>query len=233
MRDARPKNLLLIHGAGGGGWEWRLWLPLLQAHGHACHAPDLQPVREGLEQTTLEDYLGQMREALARLPAPRVLVGASLGGLLATILAVEAGVEVEALVLVNPLPPAPWHRQLPVRDWPARVPWGHQARLASTRRAMPDADPATALFAFRHWRDESGLVLRQAHAGVALRRPVLPVLSIIGGRDEDVPASASQAWAQDWQADIERLPEAGHLSPLFGPEACNCAEHVAMWLSAR
>ena len=92
------------------------------------------------------------------MPRPRVLVGASLGGLLV----LDAADGADAVVLVNPLPPVPWHVDMPARDWPDVVPWRRAARLSGTREAMPDADDATALFAFRHWRDESGTVLREA-----------------------------------------------------------------------
>ena len=55
--------------------------------------------------TRLQDYQAQVRAALAALPRPRVLVGASLGGLLA----LDAAEGADAVVLVNPLPPVPWH----------------------------------------------------------------------------------------------------------------------------
>ena len=34
-----PRHVLLIHGAGGGGWEWNLWAPVLKARGFAVAAP--------------------------------------------------------------------------------------------------------------------------------------------------------------------------------------------------
>lgn len=171
-RMAPFRSALLIHGAGGGGWEWNLWRGVFQAWGiHVC-APDLQPSAAGLAATRFGDYETQMRRALSVLPAPRAVVGASLGALLATRIADIA----DALVLVNPLPPTPWHRELPPRDWPVIVPWRNNARLESTRRSMPDSDEATALYAFRHWRDESGAVLREAYAGLEAEAPRCPLL---------------------------------------------------------
>ena len=58
-------------------------------------------IRGDVAATHIEDYQAQVRAALAALPRPRVLVGASLGGLLA---AMNAGAA-DALVLVNPMPP--------------------------------------------------------------------------------------------------------------------------------
>lgn len=223
------KSALLVHGAGGGGWEWNLWRGVLAAHGLRVDAPDLQPVPAGMQATVFDDYLTQVRDALRALPRPRTLIGASLGGLLCAVAADAA----DALVLVNPMPPAPFHGRLPQRSWPPLVPWQRDARLAATRRAMPDADDAAALYAFRRWRDESGAVLGTAQAGVIAARPDCPVLCIVSELDEDVPATATLALAEAWQADLIRLPSAGHVAPLLGRGSADLARQVAAWLSAR
>lgn len=220
---------LLVHGAGGGGWEWSVWRGVLAAAGLAVDAPDLQPSARGLASTGLEAYADQVAAALSTLPRPRALVGASLGGLLATMRAEAA----DALVLVNPLPPDPWHARLAPREWPDVVPWRQGARLASTRRALPDADAATALYAFRRWRDESGLALRQAHAGIRLSRPACPVLCLASLQDDEVPADLTCALASAWDADLLRLAGASHVGPLLGRGATAAAAAVLAWLQAQ
>ncbi len=217
----------MLHGAGGGGWEWACWVRVFEAAGLRAVAPDLDPASTGLAATGLDDYLSQSRAALQALPRPRLLVGASLGGLLAA--AIAPG-QADALVLVNPLPPAPWAERLPAREWPERVPWGRRARLASTRDALPDADPATALFAFRHWRDESGRVMREAHAGLDLSPPDCPVLCMASGADLDVPARVTEAMAAAWGAEWRTLEGASHVGPLLGRSATGCARDVLSWL---
>lgn len=225
----RIASALLLHGAGGGGWEWNVWRGVLSAHGIRAIAPDLMPAAAGLAATTLEDYLRQARDALESLPRPRALVGASLGGLLAMMVAEVA----DALVLVNPLPPAPWASRLPDREWPDIVPWRRDARLAATRRALPDADDASALFAFRHWRDESGAVLRAARRGIAVSFPPCPVLCLASAQDEDVPATLTRELAAQWQADLMQLLPASHVGPLLGRDAATVAAQVGAWLSAK
>lgn len=222
------RHALLLHGAGGGGWEWNLWRGVLAASGIEVATPDLQPSGDGLAATTFEDYRSQARALLRDLPGPRALIGASLGGLLAMGCADEA----DALVLVNPLPPQPWSTALPSREWPDVVPWRSEARLASTRRALPDSDDATALFAFRRWRDESGAVLRAAHAGIRVARPGCPVLCIASAQDEDVPPELTRALAREWQADLLQSSSPGHVGPLLGRSAPGLAAQVAQWLSA-
>lgn len=219
---------LLVHGAGGGAWEWNLWRGVLEAHAIAVHALELQPVTAGLAATTLRDYRLQVGDALQALPHPRVLIGASLGGLLAAMCADQA----DALVLVNPLPAAPWHRQLPRRDWgDAVVPWQRNARLASTREALRDAEDAAAIFAFRHWRDESGSVLREAHAGVEVGKPACPALLITSAQDEDVPPVIIRAMTRQWQAGLLETLAPSHVGPLLGREAQEVARQAVAWLN--
>lgn len=217
------RSAVFVHGAGGGGWEWTAWARVFAAAGLSVAAPDLRAAPAGLAATTLADYSAQVAGWLDAVARPRVLVGASLGGLLA---AMNAGAA-DALVLVNPMPPqglpdAP-HR-------PAVVPWGRSASLAGTRAALPGADDAAALFAFRRWRDESGAVLNQAQAGVAPARPSVPVLVVVSEADQDVPAQASMDLAQTWAATAWRVP-GGHVDPLLGRDAPALAARTLAWLT--
>lgn len=213
---------MFVHGAGGGGWEWSIWARVFAAAGIAVAAPDLRPAPAGLAATTLVDYSAQVSTWLEAVPAPRVLVGASLGGLLA---AMNSG-RADALVLVNPIPPAGLP-SAPAR--PSVVPWGRTASLAGTRRALPGADDAAALFAFRRWRDESGPVLDQAGAGVELAPPAVPVLLLVSDADLDVPPQASLDLAQAWGAPAWRVP-GGHVDPLLGRDAPHLAHQTLAWL---
>ncbi|RPD88171.1 alpha/beta fold hydrolase [Luteimonas sp. 100069] len=227
--STNPPACLLIHGAGGDAWEWTLWREVFAAGGVHADALWLVPGAGGLAATRFDDYLDQVCAALGRLPRPRVAVGASLGGLLA---ACAAGMA-DALVLVNPLPPGPWHTQLPARQWPAIVRWGSGARLAGTRRALADADPATVIQAMRGWRDESGEVLRAAHAGIDVAPPQVPVLCIVSRVDEDVPPATTRALAASWQADLLVSEARSHVGPLLGTAAADTARQAYDWIRRR
>lgn len=189
------------------------------------YAPDLQADAAGLAATGWLHYQQQVAAALAALPRPRVLVGASLGGLLAA----QAAAKADALMLINPLPPAPWHVDLPAREWPQVVPWRRLARLDGTRAALPGADAASALLAFRHWRDESGTVLRAAAQGIVVERPACPVAVIASRQDSDVPPTVSRALAQAWQAQLMEV-DGGHVDPLLGRQAASVAQWALDWL---
>lgn len=222
-------HALCVHGAGGGAWEWTVWRGVLEAHGIECRTIELRPAVDGLTATGFGDYRRQVRAALDAMPRPRVVIGASLGGLLALACADGA----DALVLINPLPPAPWASRLPERAWPDVVRWGTNARLASTRRALPDADEATAIDAVRRWRDESGRVLREAQAGLEVPPPRVPVLCIASGLDEDVPLALTADLASAFDAELMRLPHASHVGPLLGRDAAHTAVRTVQWLQAR
>lgn len=221
-------SAVFVHGAGGGGWEWAAWARVFAAHGHAVLAPDLRPGPGGLAATALDDYAGQVGEwiATARQASPGrgvVLVGASLGGLLALMNRAHA----DALVLVNPMPP----EGLPgPRVDAGIVPWGRDASLAGTRRALPDADDLATLHAFRRWRDESGLVLRQARAGVPCAAAGAPALVMASADDTDVPAERSAALAAALGASLLHL-SGSHVGPLLGRQAAAAAAQAVEWLN--
>lgn len=204
------------------------------------HAPDLQPVAEGLAQTRLADYSTQVREHAGNLrsgPAeaglsPRkpniILVGASLGGLLALMNAEQA----DALILVNPMPPAPLNLRLPdQRHYPEIIPWQADASIESTRRSIPDADDAACLYALRRWRDESGKVLTSASAGIVTVKPRCPVLVLASEFDADVPSWLSAALASQLGADLRTIAGASHVGPLLGRNAAEVARGAVAWLN--
>ncbi|HEX7770099.1 MAG TPA: alpha/beta fold hydrolase [Dokdonella sp.] len=220
--------MVCVHGAGGGGWEWAIWARVLGSRGYEVFAPDLVAGPHGLAATRFDDYRAQVLDwCRGMTPAP-VLVGASLGGLLA--LTVVRDVQASALVLVNPLQPSGLVESLPA---PTVVPWRSRRTLASTRRAMPDADDAARIHAFRRWRDESGAVLDEARAGVAIEAPTCPVLVFASEHDTDVPVESSCLLAATLEADFEQVAGASHVGPLLGRSAARTAERVADWLQRR
>jgi len=226
--NAIAASTIFIHGAGGGAWEWNVWARVFSARGFIVSAPSLAPLVSGLPQTRLIDYSQQVRDLALAIPGPRILVGASLGGLLALMNADLA----DALVLVNPLPPQPWHSQLPARKYyPDVIPWRHDASLAGTRRSLFDADDAACLFAFRHWRDESGRVMDEALSGMTVPIPRCRTLMMVSGYDDDVPLAASLAMAQGMGADTIRLPKASHVGPLLGRQSAIVALQAVAWLN--
>lgn len=221
-------SVLMVHGAGGGGWEWRAWARSLGTRGFDVHAPDLAPSPDGLAATGFEDYRGQVVRYGRALAPPLVLAGASLGGLL-VLAAADLGAA--ARVLVNPVPPAGTAGWSPRRrEWPPVVPWGDEADFESTRRAMPDCGHAARVMAHRRWRNESGRVLTEAHHGVDVAPDAVPTLVLASERDRDVPAAASRELAARYGWDLVAVSGASHLGPLLGHSAAACARIASAWL---
>lgn len=137
---AQGKAALLVHGAGGGGWEYELWRDAFDRRGWRVVARDLQPDAFGLAATSADDYVGQLAQWLP--PAERsselVIVGASMGGALA--LRAAATLRPKALVLVNSVVPRPWAQRATTKPVPDVLRWAGSS-LERTARAMPDATP--------------------------------------------------------------------------------------------
>lgn len=83
---AKPAPLLLVHGFWFSAWCWdELFLPFFAEHGYACYAVSLRghgasPGRERLRRTRIADYVEDVAQAVAQLPAQPVLIGHSAGG---------------------------------------------------------------------------------------------------------------------------------------------------------
>ncbi|WP_397608336.1 alpha/beta fold hydrolase [Silanimonas sp.] len=223
---------LFLHGAGAWGGQWVIWRRLFEAEGWQVDAPDFEPAAGGLAATRFDDYVAQAVDAVEAAPVD-VLVGASLGGLLAVaaMARVAQASRPRALVLVNPLPPAPWIAAVPpFTNSSDVVPWCSEGRFASTQRALPEAGFADQQLAFRHWRDESAAVLHEAHAGLPWSDTGVPTLLIASDADEAIPPAVSGAYAQGIGASLCRVP-GGHVAPVMGPSAVRSAQAALAWLA--
>lgn len=222
-------TVVLIHGAGGGGWEYDLWRPVFTATGYQFIAKDLSPAPGGLEQTTFADYLKQVADWTPRRGRV-VLVGASMGGVL--VLKAAEQVSPAAVVLVNSVPPAGVGLARPPKKHPEVVRWAN-GPLEETRSAMPDSDEKTVRWAWRRWRDESGSVLNTLSAGLAVRKPRCPVLVALGEKDTDIPYATGLAIAEWAAADVLLYRGMSHVGPLMSTRAKEVAQAVTLWCRNR
>mgnify|MGYP001766102797 CR=1 FL=1 len=83
---AKPVPLLFVHGAFTGAWCWEEhFLPFFAAAGYASYAVSLSGHggsrgRDRLDHLSIADYVADVAEVTAQLPAPPVLIGHSMGG---------------------------------------------------------------------------------------------------------------------------------------------------------
>jgi non-heme chloroperoxidase len=99
----------MIHGAFCGPWSLDGLKQKFEAAGYKVTAPalrfhDVKRPPAALGTTGLADYAADLQDEIAMLDAPPILVGHSMGGLLAQMLA--SRIEVRALILLAPS--APW-----------------------------------------------------------------------------------------------------------------------------
>ncbi len=109
MTKARPQ-LVMIHGAFCGPWVFDKFRKPFEAAGYTVHAPVLRFHDKGanppsaLATTSLLDYANDLEKLIAGLSETPIVLGHSLGGLLAQMLAARG--KARALVLLAPS--APW-----------------------------------------------------------------------------------------------------------------------------
>ncbi len=225
----RP-TVLMVHGAGGGGWEYRFWQEELKGQGWKTLAPDLMPAPAGLAETTLDDYVNQVVK-LGKKEGRVVLVGASMGGPI--VLRAAASLKPVAIVLVNPVPAkgTPGWPKAPA-EFPDVVRWAGGS-LKDTQDCLPDGDESVIRWAWKLWRDESGQAMRSLYAGVECPRPSSPVLMVIGREDGDVPPATSRSFAQMLGADVFEYAGMSHVGPLLGKRSREVSGAVGRWLSRR
>lgn len=101
-----PAPVIMVHGAFCGGWVFDAFRAPFEAAGHAVLTPDL-PGRGrggGVAGQSMADYAGAIARLCRAQDEPPVLIGHSLGGLVAQLAAARA--PVSALILLAPS--APW-----------------------------------------------------------------------------------------------------------------------------
>lgn len=107
------KTLFLIHGMWGEGasWYWENYCSFFKKKGYKCITPtlryhDMEPgskPHERLGRTSVLDYAEDLEKEISKLKEKPIIIGHSMGGLLAQILA-SRGLA-SAIVLVNSAPP--------------------------------------------------------------------------------------------------------------------------------
>lgn len=107
--SAKKPPVVMIHGGFCGPWAWDGFAARFRDQGYEVFAPTLRhhdgaKPPQALATTSLMDYAADLEKLIGGLDAPPVLVGHSLGGLLAQMLATR--VKIAAAVMLAPS--APW-----------------------------------------------------------------------------------------------------------------------------
>ena len=251
------KLAILIHGMWGTSDVWRNWRPYLESRDWKTVAPTLrhheappQTPPPGLGATSLHDYVADLEATILALPEKPVVIGHSMGGLLALLLCAKG--LARAGVLLTPAPPSSVVALRPSNLLAfARIQarWGwwrkpHRATLsealAYTFNTTPPAEGTAIHETFVH---ESGRALleiglpwldRTKAATVDPRRVTVPLLFVGTEKDKLVPPGVVRRAAQQFAhvSEYVEYENQGHWVP-GQPGWERIAGQAETWLAAK
>lgn len=250
VRNAPP--LLFLHGAYTAAWCWQEhYLPFFAAAGYQCYALSLSGHgasrrREHLDSYSIDDYVRDVAEVVAVLPAPPVLIGHSMGGFV-----VQKYLEqhaAPAAVLMCSVPPQGlaasafgmlFGRPGLFSDL-NRLMSGGQVALDSLREAL-FAQPVSVDDLTRYYRmaqpeshraiwDMSLFNLPHTHAVLA-QLPADRLLVLGAEHDLIIPASLVELTARSYGVKAEIFPGMGH-GLMLESDWRTPAQRIVDWLEA-
>lgn len=222
--------LLLIHGMFGGAWYWQDYLNFFSERGWDCYAVNLRGhflSRPGTElgRVSLLDYVEDVRTVLGEI-GPAVLIGHSMGGLIAQKVTEQTHGQIPALILIASAVPSD------VVTLNAEVSFRSLKYLAAMWQQYPflplkaDADyffhgalsPELQQQAYARLVPESGRAAWELAFGfltnalsVDPSRITCPTLIVAAGQDRTMPRQTALALARKYRAPIKEYPELGHV----------------------
>ena len=245
----RATPLLFVHGAHAGAWCWEQhFLPYFAKAGYACYAVSLSghgesPGQNYLDALSIDDYVRDVREAVAALPAPPVVIGHSMGGFV--LQKYLEGAELPGAVLLCSVPPlgmmAPavglaLRRPGLVMDL-GRLAGGGQIGTNSLvdamfYRALPEADLRRC---FEHMQSESQRAIwdMMGFNLPRIRRDHCPQVLVMGAEEDAlIPAVAVRHTAFAWGVAPHLVPGIGH-GVMLETNWQDVAEPLRDWLLER
>lgn len=245
--DGRPP-LLFIHGSFCGAWIWQEhFLPYFAEAGWPCLAVSLRGHGgsdgiESLDQWGLADYVNDVAAAAAGLPRPPVVIGHSLGGMVAQRFVcrhVAAGLVLLCSVGPGGLSGSVTHMAFRHADvlWQLNTMQsiGPEAvEYETVRRGLFSRDfpPEKAWAYVPRFQRESlripmEMMIPQWYALSA--HPSIPCLVMGGDHDAFIPRSDLTSAARFWRADLEILNGVPHVV-MLDTSWQRAAEGVRRWL---
>jgi non-heme chloroperoxidase len=254
-RSVMTKTLLLIHGAFAGGWCFDKFVGVFEDRGWTCHAADLRlhgrnidaAADAELAELGIADYTREMSRFLESLTEPPIIIGHSMGTLIAQQLATEG--RAKALVLLASC--APWG-MLPSSDDELKVATGlmsagpfwtkalHPVFEVAVSDSLASLDADAQRRVFDRFGPESGRALfelffwmfdGQRASRIDSTHVTCPVLAITGSQDKVVSVATGRQVANLYGArgTFQEAPDHGHFLVL--EKGCErLAQQCADWI---
>ena len=248
---------VLIHGMWGTSDVWRNWRPFLESRGWKTLAPSLRhheappdaPPAD-LGATSLNDYVADLEATIQRLPEKPVVIGHSMGGLIALRLCAKG--LAKAAVLLTPAPPSSVVAIRPsnlLAFARIQLSWAwwrkpHRATLAEAlSHTFNTTDPAEGTVTHAGFVHESGRALfeialpwldggKAAH--IDPRTVTVPLLLVAAEKDRLVPPDVVRRASRYFQHVSQYVEHSGQGHWVLGqPGWDEIADEAVAWLDSK
>lgn len=247
--------VIMTHGAFCGGWAFEQFRQPFEAAGYTCLTPDLRGHGAGSQRSatagvSMSDYARDIAALIETQAAPPILIGHSMGGLVAQMAATRA--PVRALIVLAPS--APWgiaggslEEAASATSLYALGPFWLQAidpDYASAKLYSLDRmDRAQRKGVFDRMVPESGRAMWETlnwwldpFMTTQVGRIAAPALALAGGRDLIHPTFTVRQTAERIGAEVKEFPEMSHwllAEPGWAVVAAACLDWLAALEPAR
>lgn len=247
-------TIFMIHGMWGGAWYWENYRRLFEAEGYRCvattlpyHDMDPRGVPDPrLGTASLLDYAEALEREIGPLGEKPILMGHSMGGLLAQILAARG--LAKSLVLLSPASPSGIVALKPsvIKSfWSVQTTWGFWRKPMrqsfgeasySMLHLLPEAErketygkfvyeSGRAAFEIGYW-----LLDPRSASKVDASKVTCPVLVVTGAQDRITPASVVRKVARKYKAATYKEFENHAHWVVAEPRWQEVAEYAGGWL---
>ena len=230
--EPEARHVVLVHGAANAAGVWLFWQRELAARGWTSHAVDLRGhglAPGDLSRATMQDYAEDVGIVISALNDPPVVMGWSMGGLVAIMVAAGGGAA--ACVALAPSAPA----RTRDADAPLRhgifgpEEFGITGRDLADQPAMPDLDREERDVALQAVANESRLARDERKAGIVVESLPCPLLIVTGTEDREWPRKAYEGLGLD--ARHVEVESASHWGLVLSRRALSKAvPRVTAWL---
>jgi len=248
------RTIFMIHGMFAGGWVWENYRKYFEERGYRCITPTLRhhgtplgaPPPPQLGTTGLLDYAGDLEKEIRRLDRLPVIMGHSMGGLIAQILA-SRGLA-RSLVLLAPAAPrginpvsftvlkSVWKNRTRFVFWDEPMRPTLEGAVYSTLHLLSEDEQKKVFqkFTYESGRAAWEIAFPYFDFGKASRvdesKVKCPVLVIAGSEDRLVPAKVSKKVAEKYGAAYKEYGNHAHWI-LGEPGWENIAKYIYEWMN--
>ncbi len=251
-------TIVMIHGMWAGGWYWENYQAFFTSKGYRCLTPTLRhhdvrpgdPIPTDLATTSIREYIADLFDLIQNLNEIPILMGHSMGALLAQILSTQT--DCKALVLIAPAAP----RDIPCLSfsvlklfWSSFTQWGFWKKPVrptfkevaySVFQLMPFIEQKRMhdqfIFESGKAAAEIGLPMfdKNKATGVDETRISCPVLICAGAQDRTIPLDSVKKMHKKYSRIATLKVYEDHAHWLLGETGWeNVAQDIDDWLQEK